>query len=151
MAHPEQTGPIAGSSMGPVSGQDDEPPLDPAVERVRRKLVRLLLWSFGIMILGLIAVFSTIVYRINATGPGEQAATTIGSQTGALSGELLEAEIELPAGAQIVSTSLDGRHMLVHLTIAGPASGQRVSQLIVVDIADGRIIRRFNLPERNKN
>lgn len=44
-----------------------EPPLDPAMERVRRKMIRLLVISIGIMVIGLIAVLSAVVYKINQT------------------------------------------------------------------------------------
>lgn len=44
---------------------DEEEPLDPAMERVRRKLVRLMIVSSSIMIIGLGAVFAGIFYRIS--------------------------------------------------------------------------------------
>ncbi|WP_075219769.1 hypothetical protein [Acuticoccus yangtzensis] len=44
---------------------EEEEPLDPAVERVRRKLVRLLLVSSGIMVLGFAAVAIAVFYRIS--------------------------------------------------------------------------------------
>lgn len=144
MAHPGQTGPNAGKP----GINDDEAPLDPAVERVRRKLVRLLLWSFGIMILGLIAVFSTIVYKIYAPAPREEKAVEMrlpvpsAALPKTLPGGLLEADIGLPAGSQIVATSIDGPHLLIHLDVAEPATP---GQLIIVDIASGKIVRRFSL------
>jgi len=50
---------------------DEEQPLDPAMERVRRKMVRLMVISIGIMMVGLMAVLGAIVYKIG--GSGEQA------------------------------------------------------------------------------
>ena len=50
--------------------REDEAPLDPAAARLRRKLVRLLFVSGGIMMLGLIAVFAAIVYKLNEGGDG---------------------------------------------------------------------------------
>ena len=44
---------------------DEEEPLDPAVEAVRVKMVRLLAVSGGIMMLGLMAVLLAIVYKVN--------------------------------------------------------------------------------------
>ncbi|MBA5777244.1 hypothetical protein H2509_08905 [Stappia sp. F7233] len=44
--------------------QDKEPPLDPAAERLQRKLKRLLGVSSLIMVLGFIAVFAAIAYRV---------------------------------------------------------------------------------------
>jgi hypothetical protein len=45
--------------------QDDleEKPLDPDMEKVRRKMVRLLAVSIGIMFIGLMAVLGAIVYK----------------------------------------------------------------------------------------
>jgi len=48
-----------------VSENEDEGELDPAMERVRRKLVRLLIVSSGIMVLGLAAVVVGIFYRVS--------------------------------------------------------------------------------------
>ena len=58
------------SAMAPPYDTDDDAPLDPAAERLRRKLVRLLLVSGGIMMLGLIAVFAAIVYKLSERGGG---------------------------------------------------------------------------------
>jgi len=91
-------------------------------------MVRLLLGSFGVMVLGLIAVFSAIVYKMS---------------TGAVSitSGPLEAEIALPAGSRILSTSLDGPHALIHIAVPGNALGE----LVIVETESGRIIRRFTL------
>ncbi|MEM1317529.1 MAG: hypothetical protein AAGF29_04630, partial [Pseudomonadota bacterium] len=51
--------------MSNPADDHDEEPLDPKVEAVRQKLVRLLLVSGGIMLLGFLAVFAAIVYKIN--------------------------------------------------------------------------------------
>ena len=48
-----------GSPMAAYDTEEEEPPLDPAAERLRRKLVRLVMVSGGIMMLGLIAVSNT--------------------------------------------------------------------------------------------
>jgi hypothetical protein len=106
----------------------EDKPLDPATEAVRRKMVRLLLGSFGVMVLGLIAVFSAIVYKMS-TG-----AVSIASGP-------LEAEIALPAGSRILSTSLDGPHALIHIAVPGNALGE----MVIVETESGRIIRRFTL------
>lgn len=51
---------------------EDEAPLDPAMERVRRRLGRLLVISIGTMMIGLMAVLGAIVYKAGSSGrPGE--------------------------------------------------------------------------------
>ena len=114
----------------PGAGGGDQP-LDPAAEAVRRKMARLLLGSFGVMALGLIAVFAAIVYKMN-TG------------SVAITSQPLEARIQLPAGARILSTSLDGPHALIHVAVPGNALGE----ILIVETESGRIIRRFSLSDQ---
>ena len=114
--------------------EEEEAPLDPAVERVRRKLARLLIASFGVMFLGLIAVFSVIVYRLNAPAgnPGLSTGAAVRFPAG-------DATIRLPAGTRVVSTALDGGRAL--LQVDGPAG----AELVLIDLADGSILARYEL------
>jgi hypothetical protein len=114
--------------------EEEGAPLDPAVERVRRKLARLLIASFGVMFLGLIAVFAVIVYRLNApTGdPNISADAAIRLPPG-------DVAIRLPAGARVVSTALDDGRAL--LQIDGPSG----AELLLVDLSDGSILARYQL------
>ena len=99
---------------------------------MRRKMARLLLGSFGVMVLGLIAVFAAIVYKLN-TGV-------------TVSTDLVEAEIALPAGSEILSVSLDGPHMLIHTSQPDNPLGR----ILVVETDSGRVIRRFTLSESDR-
>lgn len=117
---------------------EEEAPLDPAVERVRRKLARLLFASFGIMFLGLIAVFAVIVYRLNAPA-GDAVRADGATATPAPALPEAPAAIRLPAGARLVSTALDGDRAL--LQVEGPAG----AELLLVDLADGAILARYPL------
>ena len=117
--------------MTSYDSEDDEP-LDPAAERLRRKLARLLFVSGGIMMLGLIAVFAAIVYKATAREEG----------TGRLSaGSPIEANIALPPGYKIVATSLDGNRAL--LTLAAPDGS---TSLLLVDLASGATVGRYAVP-----
>ena len=104
------------------------------MERVRRKLARLLIASFGVMFLGLIAVFSVIVYRLNAPAgdPGLGAGASIRLPAG-------DTTIRLPAGARVVSTALDGGRALLQVEKPGGA------ELLLVDLSDGSILARYEL------
>ncbi len=117
-----------------ATDRDDEAPLDPAAERLRRKLVRLLFVSGGIMALGLIAVFAAIVYKVDGSGLEREA------EAAARSAPPIEAHIAIPAGARLVSTELQGDRALLHLEAPGAASS-----LIVIDIGSGRVLGRFSL------
>ena len=59
--------------MNAVNDLDEEKPLDPAVERVRRRMLRLMVISIGIMMTGLMAVLGAIVYKIGSYGEEAEA------------------------------------------------------------------------------
>jgi hypothetical protein len=138
--------------MTRLQSDDDqaEAPLDPAAERVRRKLVRLLVVSFGIMVLGLGAVIVAIIYKINERNDGADirpdsavADTAAGPMTGTarLNAETaITGAIDLPAGARIMTSSLDGDRALI--TIALPDGAM---QLLVVDLPSGKVFVRYDL------
>lgn len=102
----------------------DDAPLDPAADRLRRKLTWLLAGSLGVMILGLIAVFSAIVYRVTAdpAPPAERAA------------DAAPTAVTLPAGARIVFADLDGQRLLVRVALPGGAT-----RLIIFDARNGAV------------
>ncbi|ORE98844.1 DUF6476 family protein [Aurantimonas sp. 22II-16-19i] len=101
---------------------EDEMPLDPAAERLRRKMVRLLVVSVGIMIVGVMAVLGVVVYKTlpRDGGLGEAAAT-----------------IAIPAGEAILAVSMDGERALVHTRADG------ADRLYVVSLADGAVLKRL--------
>jgi hypothetical protein len=111
---------------------EGEAPLDPAAERLRRKLVRLLVFSGGIMVLGLIAVFSAIVYKVGGSGEGGVARLSATAP--------VEARLAIPAGARIVATALDGDRAL--LTLATPDGS---TSLLLVDLASGAPLGRYSV------
>ena len=78
----------------------EEEPLDPKVEAIRVKMVRLLMVSGGIMMLGLMTVLIAIVYKINQ-GNEQAVARVVDRGT-----------ITLPANAQLMDTALDGNRMM---------------------------------------
>lgn len=111
--------------------QEDKP-LDPVMEKVRRKMVRLQLVSAGIMLVLLMAVLGTIVYKI--TRPDPRAAAAIAS-SGIPAGEKISAMASLPAGFQLRSVSLSGGQILFYGNSIG--AGERA---LVFDIATSRIV-----------
>lgn len=122
-----------GFAMTAYASEEEDAPLDPAAERLRRKLVRLLLVSGGIMVLGLIAVFSAIVYKVNGAGAER---TGLGAR---LAGPV-SAPIPIPPGTRLVSTALDGDWALLHLEAADGSAA-----LILVDLASGATIGSYPL------
>lgn len=104
-----------------------EAPLDPATERVRRKMVRLLAVSVGIMLIGVMAVLAAVVYRTTET---TQSALEAGASV----------TIRLPAGAEILETSLDGDRFLIRIS-----TGEGPQELLVVERETGTIASRHPL------
>lgn len=103
---------------------------DPAMERVRRKLVRFMAFNLGFLGLALMAVLAVIVYRSMTPSPGDVAAPA--------SGEMMTGEIALPAGARVLSHTLSGNRIALDAELA---DGSRT--LFVYDMAEGRMIGRF--------
>ncbi|MFD0915287.1 DUF6476 family protein [Pseudahrensia aquimaris] len=114
--------------------QEDEP-LDPKVEAIRRKMVRLLAVSGGIMMIGLMTVLAAIVYRVNRADPDEAAAAAA-SVNAPLPPQ---SAIALPAGSEILHTAFEGNRIM--LTVR-EASGSRT---ILIYEANGGLLSRIDL------
>lgn len=112
----------------PALDDDDDKPLDPAVERVRRKLVRFALVNLGILFIALIVVVGALVYK------------SFGTKAPAASGKLAEAVIALPAGARMLGHDFaDGQFSID----AELAEGARV--IFVYDLAAQKIVGRYTV------
>lgn len=108
---------------------EQEKPLDPAVERVRRKLVRFVAINLGILFVAVMAVVIALVYRNMTRTPAEPPAPAF-----------VEGRIALPVGARILSQSLSGDRILIDVELTG---GGRA--LFVYDIAGNRMLGRFDI------
>ncbi|WP_430254602.1 hypothetical protein [Neorhizobium sp. DAR64872/K0K18] len=114
--------------------EEKEEPLDPAMERIRRKMVLLQLVSGGILFVCFMAVLAAIVYKISqrpADGPATVA--TSGSFT-VPSDQPLKATAALPTGFAIENVSMSGSQ----LVFLGQLNGAR--KVFVFDIVLGRIV-----------
>ena len=105
---------------------DNEKPLDPATEKLRRKMVRLLAVSIGVMMIGLMAVLTAVVYKSVGTGT---AGPLVGSQL----------TIALPVGAEVIETSFDGDRVLVR---ANTAEGTR---MFLVSLDNGTVVASYRI------
>ena len=114
----------------------EEKPLDPALENVRRKMIRLQIISAAVMVVSLMAVFGAVVYKTMrpAAKPASQAISNVPSDAPVAVTALL------PAGFTVQSTTLSGNQVLFYGTLA---SGQR--QAIVFDYGIGRIVTTISL------
>ena len=100
-----------------------QPPLDPAFEKIRRKMVRLLALSIAVLFVGLIAVLSAVVYR--SSGPSVAALAERGGA------------IQLPAGARILESSLGADAILLRVALEGS------EEFLLVSRATGEVVSRY--------
>ncbi|PSH69125.1 fimbrial protein [Phyllobacterium brassicacearum] len=117
----------------------EEAPLDPTMERVRRKMIRLLAVSIGIMVIGLMAVLAAIVYKINQ--PVQEVATAARSDIpeqplgAALAGEA----ITLDPGTRILSHNLSDNTLSLETRL-----GDGTRQVLLYDLASKRVVARIS-------
>ncbi|MBB3465169.1 hypothetical protein [Rhizobium sp. BK377] len=122
----------------PADDEQEEKPLDPAMESVRRKMVRLQIVSGAIMFVSLMAVFGAVVYKVTRTEPS-QTATSAGS-SGVPSDAPVNSTASLPLGFKIEQTSLSGGQILFYGTAV---DGKR--KALVFDIKTSRIVADITL------
>ena len=122
--------------MSDARQDDDEKPLDPAMEAVRRKMVRLLALSFGITMVGLMTVLGTIVYKMSSSAKAPAPAQSAFPAGGAV----LSADIVLPKGAYLNGQSLSGDRLSLDITLPGGAR-----EIAVYDVAAQRFVARFTV------
>lgn len=126
----------------PIRDDDEEKPLDPAVENVRRKMIRFMLINLALLGFALIAVVGALVYKLG-TRPQAPAVAQPGMSVPNDAG-VLEGAITLPAGSRVVSQSLSGDRL--SLQVEGP-DGAR--SFYVYDTAKGQMIAHFAVKDAN--
>ncbi|MDP3897219.1 MAG: fimbrial protein [Mesorhizobium sp.] len=119
---------------GPLDLEQDEKPLDPAVEKVRRKLVRFVAVNLGLMFFDVMAVLVAVVYKSGVLAPAAPVAVS------RVPGEIASGDIALPAGARVVSQSLSGERLSLHLALSG--GGETI---LIYDTTQARIVGRYTL------
>ena len=107
--------------MADRSDDDREEPLDPAIERVQVKLRRMILFSGLTLGLGLIAVLIAVIFRVSNMDRRDPSETWTST-------------LELPIGAEILATDVDGDRVAVTVN---SAEGR---QVLVYDMPSGRRI-----------
>jgi hypothetical protein len=105
-----------------------EKPLDPATERLRRKLVRLLALSVSTLFIGVMAVLGAIVYKLNRDAPPANPVAA-------------ELAIALPPGSILLDVSAAGDTALLRLS----AEADGTQSLLRVDLSTGAVLARYRL------
>lgn len=109
----------------PLDNETEDKPLDPAVERVRKKLVRFVAINLGLLFAALMAVLIAVVYKTY--------------QAPALPpGTVVEAAIALPAGAKMIGHGFSDGQISIDAELA---DGSRT--VFLYDLASRRIVGRY--------
>ena len=98
----------------PAFDDEDEKPLDPAVEKVRRKLVRFVAINLGLLFIALMAVVACTCLQVAHRGaaPAAETAVEVPSPEG-----VVEGQIPLPAGREDrVAVAVGQPHLAVART-----------------------------------
>ena len=122
----------------PNFADEQEAPLDPAFEKVRRKMVRLLVISSSVIILGLMAVVYSIVYRVNRIPQPANPATA--NQAAEEVVPPAQQSITLPAGFVVQNTSIDGNRVLL---FGSGADGRK--RIVIHDIGSGKTVTEIDV------
>ncbi len=113
-------------SIRPSLGdEEEEAPLDPALERLRVKMRRLVMVSTLTMLFGIAAVLVAVIYRINRDGGKSQGDATIAAV--------------LPADARVLAQALDGDRLALTIETGGE------TRVLLIDLAAGALARTVTL------
>lgn len=121
---------------------EEDKPLDPAVERVRSKLIRFMIINLGILFIALMAVVVAIVYRMDRGPKSPSVAVSelpVPSQP-FVTDQVVQGRIEIPPDARITSHSVSGNLLSIDLA---HADGSR--EILVYDLATGRLASRVEI------
>ncbi|RVB95360.1 fimbrial protein, partial [Mesorhizobium sp. M7A.F.Ca.AU.002.06.1.1] len=99
----------------PIAEEDQDKPLDPEVEKVRRKLVRFVGINLGLLFLALMVVIGALVYKARNAPPANP---PLAGDIQTPAGEPVSGDIVLPVGAKVVSQSLSGNRVSIDAELA---------------------------------
>lgn len=112
--------------------EQEEKPLDPVMENVRRKMIRLQLVSAGVMLVMLMVVLGAIVYKLTRLSDADTPQTAAAAVPSDAPRTAIAA---LPAGFEVSNVALSDGQILFYGAVPGGEG-----KAIVFDIAAGRIV-----------
>ena len=113
--------------------EEQEQPLDPAMERIRRKMVLLILVSGGILFVCFMAVLGAIVYKVSQR-PSQPPATVASGSLAVPADQPLAATATLPTGFSVQDVSLSGSQLVFY----GQLDGDQ--KVFIFDLSVGRLV-----------
>ena len=123
--------------MASPTEDDEDKPLDPSVERVRRRLARFMAINLGVLFVAVMAVVVAIVYKLGTAG--EPTRTDAGGSPPG-GEQVAMGRILLPQGARVTAQSLAGERLVLHAALAEGGSA-----IFIYDIAERRMIARLDI------
>ena len=93
-----------------------------------------------LLVIGFAVVFTTIVYRVAASGDEDKSPARSRGVFGVV-------EVPVPVGGQVVATDLRGDRALVRLKVGEGANG--FEEMLVLDIKRGVVLGRFRLTPKS--
>ena len=127
---------------GPAYKDDEEEkPLDPAVENVRRKMIRFFIINIGILGIALMAVLAAIVYKATRSNDTETALPAGMAVPGGDGGE--GPSITLLPGETALSHAQSGNMISV---LVQDQAGNRA--IVLFDLGEGRTVGRIPVTAR---
>jgi len=114
--------------------EEQEQPLDPAMERIRRKMVLLQLVSGGILFVCFMAVLAAVVYKVSQRPATPPAASVASGGFAVPADQPLAATAALPAGFNIQDVSLSGSQLVFYGLLDGD------QKVFIFDLSVGRIV-----------
>jgi hypothetical protein len=121
--------------MATQTPDDADKPLDPAVDKVRRKLLRFAVINIGLLFIALMAVLAAVVYKSGSNTPVAAGGMAVPSSA---EDAFIAADIVLPQGAKMLSHALAGDRLSIDAELS---DGSRT--IFLYDIAHRRIIGRL--------
>ncbi len=112
---------------------EEEAPLDPVMERVRKKMIRLLVISMGTIFISLMVVVYTIVYKINTLPEDaeEEASNSSQIQASFNVADFQETiELNAPVGAELTSSQLEGNLLVLQFRLPNSQTEVRIINLL---------------------
>ncbi|MEM8651520.1 MAG: hypothetical protein AAGF54_13385 [Pseudomonadota bacterium] len=112
---------------------EEEAPLDPVMERVRKKMIRLLVISMGTIFISLMVVVYTIVYKINTLPEDaeEEASNSSQIQASFNAADFQETiELNAPVGAELTSSQLEGNLLVLQFRLPNSQTEVRIINLL---------------------
>lgn len=123
--------------------KDDEKPLDPATEKVRKRLAKYGAIFMGFNMLALMAVLAALVYKLGGFGENKSEIAGLpieNSQIGAPVEPNFDTFVDLPDGVTIVNASQNGNQILLNLRFLN-----NTAALWIYDIKSQSIIGKISV------